>query len=119
MIQANRKKPEQINDMIQRVSMNFYKMGGQLFCEACSRNVGSSSSAVQTHITTQLHATKMRKRQAGSLRGVKEWVMVMGFGRLLAVCNQWVMGFGHPLSYKRHMPSKESRFAVNNRLLIT
>jgi hypothetical protein len=49
--------------------------------------------------------------------GGEKWVR--GFGRLLAVCN-------HPLSYtcenpsrKRHMPSKESHFAVNNTLLMT
>jgi len=47
----------------------------------------------------------------------EEWVI--GTGRLLAVCNHpWSYACGNP-SPKRHMPSKESRFAVHNRLLIT
>jgi hypothetical protein len=54
-----------------------------------ARNVCSSSSVVQCHIVTHVHTTKMRERKAGSLP-----------------------------SRKRHMPSKESRFSVNNRLLI-
>ena len=45
-----------------RMEPHFLKhMTGQLFCEACIRNVGSSSSAVQAHISTQLHSTKMRE----------------------------------------------------------
>ncbi len=41
-----------------------------------------------------------------------------GFGRLLAVCNYSLLSYtyGNP-SRKRHMPNKESRFAVNNRVL--
>jgi hypothetical protein len=68
---------------------------------------------VSTHI---LRYKKMRERQVGSFTGVK---LLVWFGRLLPV-------FNHPLSYtyrnptrKRHVPSKESRVEVNNRLSIT
>jgi hypothetical protein len=46
-------------------------MEGQLFFEARSRNAGSSLSAVQCHVVTQVHTTKIRERQAGSLTEVK------------------------------------------------
>jgi hypothetical protein len=46
-------------------------MGGQLFFEARSTNAGSSLSAVQCHVVTQVHTTKIRERQAGSLTEVK------------------------------------------------
>ena len=49
----------------------------------------------------------------------EEGGMGEGFGRLLAVCNyQLSCTYGNPC-LKRHMPSKESLFAVNNRLSIT
>lgn len=65
-------KPDTLKKRLEEFPTHFLKiMGGQLFCEACSRNVGSSMSAVQCHIATQVHTTKMRERQAGSLTGVK------------------------------------------------
>jgi hypothetical protein len=41
-----------------------------------------------------------------------------GFGRLLDVCNHPFLSYihGNP-TRKRHMPNKESHFAVNNRVL--
>jgi hypothetical protein len=65
-------KPETLTKCLNDFPAQFLKItAGQLFCEACSRNVGSSSDDVKDHISSKLHPTKMRERQAGSLTGVK------------------------------------------------
>ena len=65
-------KPGTLSKRLTEFPTHFLKItADQLFCEACSRNVGSSSDAVKDHISSKLHTTKMRERQAGSLAGVK------------------------------------------------
>jgi hypothetical protein len=65
-------KPETLTKRLNDFPDQFLKITtGQLFCEACSRKVGSSKDTVNDHISSKLHTTKMRERQAGSLAGVK------------------------------------------------
>jgi len=65
-------KPETLTKRLNEFPTHFLKItAGQQFCETCSRNVGSSKDAVNDHISSKLHTTKMRERQAGSLAGVK------------------------------------------------
>jgi hypothetical protein len=45
--------------------------GGQLYCAACSTNVGSSKSDVTQHSKTTQHTTKVQQKIAGSLREVQ------------------------------------------------
>jgi hypothetical protein len=65
-------KPATLTKRLNEFPTHFLKItAGQLFCETWSRNVGSSKDSVNDHISSKLHTTKMRERQAGSVGGVK------------------------------------------------
>ncbi len=57
---------------LQELSGNFLSLvSGQLWCGACSSNVGSAKSAVEQHCKGQEHLRKVQRKIAGSDRGTK------------------------------------------------
>ena len=57
---------------LQEFSGNFLSLvSGQLWCAACSSNVGSAKSAVEQHCKGQEHLRKVQRKIDGSDRGTK------------------------------------------------
>ena len=65
-------KPDTLEKRVLEFPDQFLQVqGGQLYCVACSTNVGSSKSDVTQYSKTEQHTRKVQQKIAGSLRGVQ------------------------------------------------
>ena len=65
-------KPETMKQRLMDFPNQFLQvLGGQLYCGACSTNVGSSKSDAWQHCNTMQHTKNVQRKIAGTLRGVQ------------------------------------------------